>query len=106
MHSKRIQLSLMTSEANSAFNVYQGAITASFLKRMEESLNKKYHKSDRTYLLDGFHGWRWVLVTAQVDHDPGDIAQEGDGDGGADKGQQGLDNTKADHIIPALRTIT
>lgn len=45
-------------------------------------------------------------MTAQVNHDPGDIAQEGDGDGGADKGQQGFDHTKADHIVPALGTIT
>lgn len=45
-------------------------------------------------------------MTAQVNHDPGDIAQEGDGDGGADEGQQGLDNTEADHIVPALGTIT
>lgn len=63
-------------------------------------------QSPHTYLLDGLHGWRWILVTAQVNHDPGDIAQEGDGDGGADKGQQGLDNTKADHIVSALGTIT
>lgn len=59
-----------------------------------------------TYLLDGLHGWRRILMTAQVNHDPGDIAQESDGDGRADEGQQGLDNTKADHIVPALGTIT
>lgn len=38
-----------------------------------------------TYLLDGLHGWRRVLVAAQIDHDPGDIAQESDGDGGTDE---------------------
>lgn len=38
-----------------------------------------------TYLLDRLHGWRRVLVAAQIDHDPGDIAQEGDGDGGTDE---------------------
>lgn len=45
-------------------------------------------------------------MTTQVNHDPGDIAQEGDGDRRADEGKQGLDNTKADHIVPALGTIT
>lgn len=63
-------------------------------------------QSPNTHLLDCLHGWRWILVATQVNHDPGDIAQEGDGDGRANEGQQGLDNTKADHIVPALGTIT
>lgn len=50
-------------------------------------------QSPHTYLLDGLHGWRWILVATQVYHDPGDIAQEGDGNGWADEGQQRLDNT-------------
>lgn len=71
------------------------------LKTMTDCL-----QSPHTYLLDSLHGWRRILVTAQVNHDPGDIAQEGDRDGGADEGQQGLDDAEADHVVPALRTIT
>lgn len=44
-------------------------------------------------------------MAAKVDHDPGDIAEEGNGDGGADERQQGLNHTEADHIVSALRTI-
>lgn len=59
-----------------------------------------------TYLLDCLHGWWRILVTAKVDHDPSDIAEEGYGDGGTDEGEQGLHHTQADHIISALRAIT
>lgn len=59
-----------------------------------------------THLLDRLHGWWRVLVAAQIDHDPGDIAEEGDGDGGTDERKQGLDHTQADHIVSALRAIT
>lgn len=44
-------------------------------------------------------------MAAQVDHDPSDIAQEGDGDGGADEGQQGFDHTQTDHVVSALRAV-
>lgn len=45
-------------------------------------------------------------MAAQIDHDPGDIAEEGDGDGGTDEREQGLDHTQADHIVSALRAVT
>lgn len=44
-------------------------------------------------------------MAAQVDHDPGDIAQEGDGDGGNDERQQGLDHTQGDHVVSAPRAV-
>lgn len=44
-------------------------------------------------------------MAAQVDHDPSDIAQEGDGNGGNDERQQGLDHTQGDHVISALRAV-
>lgn len=58
-----------------------------------------------THLLDCFHGWRRVLVAAQVDHDPSDIAQEGDGNGGTYERQQGFDHTQTDHVVSALRAV-
>lgn len=45
-------------------------------------------------------------MAAQVDHDPGDVAEEGDRDGGADEGQQGLDHSQANHIVSALWAVT
>lgn len=45
-------------------------------------------------------------MAAQIDHDPGDIAKEGDGDGRTDKREQGFDHTQADHIVSALRAVT
>lgn len=45
-------------------------------------------------------------MAAQIDHNPSDIAEEGDGYGGTDKRQQGLDNAQADHIVSTLRAIT
>ena len=45
-------------------------------------------------------------MAAQIDHDPGDIAQEGDGDGGTDEREQGLHHAQADHIVSALRAVT
>lgn len=59
-----------------------------------------------THLQDRLHGWWRVLVAAQVDHDPGDIAQEGDGDGGTDESEQGIDHTQTNHIVSALWAIT
>lgn len=59
-----------------------------------------------THLLDRLHGWRRVLVTAQIYHDPGDVAEEGDGDGGTDEGEERLDHAEADHIVSTLRPIT
>lgn len=44
-------------------------------------------------------------MAAQVDHDPGDVAQEGDGDGGADEGQQRVDHAQTDHVVSALRAV-
>lgn len=45
-------------------------------------------------------------MAAQVDHDPGDVPEEGDGDGGADEGQQGLHYSKTNDIISTLGSIT
>lgn len=45
-------------------------------------------------------------MAAQIDHHPCDIAEEGDGDGGTDEREQGLDHTQADHIVSALRAVT
>lgn len=45
-------------------------------------------------------------MATQIDHDPGDIAEEGDGDGGTDEREQGLHHAQADHIVSALRAIT
>ncbi len=45
-------------------------------------------------------------MAAQIHHDPGDIAEEGDGDGGTDEREQGLNHAQADHIVSALRAIT
>ncbi len=45
-------------------------------------------------------------MAAQIHHDPGDIAEEGDGNGGTDEGEQGLDDAQADHVVSALRAIT
>lgn len=59
-----------------------------------------------THLLDGLHGWWRILVAAQIHHDPGDIAEEGDRDGGTDEREQGLNHAQADHIVSALRAIT
>lgn len=59
-----------------------------------------------THLLDRLHGWWGILVAAQIDHNPGDIAEEGDGDGGTDEREQGLDHAQADHIVSALWAIT
>lgn len=44
-------------------------------------------------------------MAAEVDHDPGDVTEEGDGDRGADEGQQGLHHAKTDHIVPALGAV-
>lgn len=44
-------------------------------------------------------------MAAEVDHDPGDVTEEGDGDRGADEGQQGLHHAQTDHIVPALGAI-
>lgn len=44
-------------------------------------------------------------MAAEIDHNPSDITEEGDGDGGADEGEQGLDHTQADHVVSALRAV-
>ena len=45
-------------------------------------------------------------MAAEVHHHPGDVAEEGDGDGGADEGQKGLDHAQADDVVSALRAVT
>lgn len=45
-------------------------------------------------------------MAAQIDHDPSNIAQEGDRDGGTDEREQGLDHTQTDNIVSALWAIT
>lgn len=62
--------------------------------------------ASHSYLLDGLHGWGRVLVAAQVYHDPSDVAEESDGYGGADEGQERLNHSQTDDVISALRTIT
>lgn len=59
-----------------------------------------------THLLHSLHGWWRILVAAEVNDDPGNIAEEGDGDWWVDERKQGLDHTQGDNIIPALWTIT
>lgn len=44
-------------------------------------------------------------MAAQVDHDPSDIAQEGDGNGGTDERQQGLNHAQTDHVVSAPRAV-
>lgn len=58
-----------------------------------------------SHLQHRLHGRRRVFVAAQVDDDPGDVAQEGDGDGRVDKGQQWLDHTHGDDVVPAVRAV-
>lgn len=67
-----------------------------------ESLRTHMH----THLLHGLHGWWWILVAAEVNDDPGNIAEEGYGDWWVDERKQGLDHAQRDDIIPALWTIT
>lgn len=59
-----------------------------------------------TNLLDRLHGWWRVFVAAQIDHDPSNVAQEGDGDGGTDEREQGLYHTQTNNIVSALWAIT
>lgn len=44
-------------------------------------------------------------MAAQVDHDPSDIAQEGDGNGGADETQQRFDHAQADHVVSEVGAV-
>lgn len=59
-----------------------------------------------THLQHSLHGRRGVLVTAEVDDDPGDVAEEGDGDRRVDERQQRLDHAQGDDVVPALWAIT
>ena len=43
------------------------------------------HREGREDFLDGLYRGRWVFVSAQVHHDPGDIPEEADGDLRVDK---------------------
>lgn len=45
-------------------------------------------------------------MPTEIDHNPGDIAEEGDWDGGTDERQQRLDNAQADHVVSALWAVT
>ena len=56
--------------------------------------------------LDGVLRGRGVLVAAQVDHHPGDVAQERDGDLGVDETQQRLNNSKGNDVISQGRAVT
>ena len=56
--------------------------------------------------LDGVLGRGRVLVPAQVDDHPGDIAQERDGDLGVDETQQRLNNSKGNDVISQGRAVT
>ena len=58
------------------------------------------------YHLDGLNWGRGVLVAAQVDHHPGDVAQERDGDLGVDETQQRLNNSKGNDVISQGRAVT
>lgn len=46
------------------------------------------------YLLHSLHWWWRVLIPAQIDNDPCDVPEEGDGDGRVDEGQERFDNSK------------
>lgn len=59
-----------------------------------------------SYLLHRLHGRGRVLIAAEVDDGPRDVAQKGDGDGGVNERQQWLDHTQGDDIVPALWPIT
>ena len=56
-------------------------------------------------LLDHVDGGWGVLVATEVHHDPGHVAQEGEGDVGGDEGQEGLDDSHADHVVSELGTV-
>jgi len=59
----------------------------------------------RKYFLDHF-GRRWrVFVSTQIDDDPRDVAQEGQGDVWVDEGNQRLHDSQADDVVAALRPI-
>ena len=57
-------------------------------------------------LLDGLDGRGRVLVAAQVDDDPGDVSEEGDGDVGVDEGEQGLHHAHPDDQVSTLGAVT
>ena len=56
--------------------------------------------------LDGVLGRGRVLVAAQVDHHPGDVAQERDGDVRIDETQEGLHHAKSYDVISQGRAVT
>lgn len=46
------------------------------------------------YLLNGLHR-RWgVLIPAEIDNDPCDVPEEGDGNGRVDEGEKRFDNSQ------------
>ena len=56
-------------------------------------------------VLDGLDRGRGVLVPAQVDHDPGHVPQEGDGDLGVDEAEERLDDAEADDVVPEVGAV-
>lgn len=85
--------------------VTQPAVTPSTAKQ-HIHLSGTQNPAHATHLLHSLHGWWWILVAAEVNNDPGNIAEEGDGDRWVDERKQGLDHAQGDDIIPALWTIT
>ena len=60
----------------------------------------------RKNLLDGFRGWRRLLVPTQVNHHPGHVTQEGEGNVGIDEVEEVLHSAQAYHVVPAIRAVT
>lgn len=59
--------------------VTQPAAKQQYINRLaHESLQR--HACMHTHLLYSLHGRWWILVAAQVNNNPGNIAEEGDGD--------------------------
>ncbi len=45
------------------------------------------------------------LISAQVDDDPGDVPEEGDGNVRVDEGEEGLDHPQLDDIVAQRRSV-
>lgn len=95
---------LATEKVLQKLCVTQSAVTQSTAKQYISLSGTS--TSARTHLLHSLHRWWWILVAAEVNNDPGNIAEEGDGDRRVYERKQGLDHTEGDDIIPALWTIT
>jgi len=64
------------------------------------------HRQCRENFTNHIHWRRWILVAAQVHHDPCDVPQERQRNVWVDERDKWFDNAKADDIITALRAIT